>query len=127
MDTLNGVSTSRPPVWFMRQAGRILPSYQKLRSSYSFIDLMNNKELASEVTLMPIEDLGVDAAIIFSDILFIPQSLGMDLEFTEKGPKFHNPLTLNAKKLELSFSPEKLEHVYQNIGEVKKILLIIYH
>ena len=120
MDTLNGVNTSRPPVWFMRQAGRILPSYQKLRSSYSFIDLMNNKELASKVTLMPIDDLGVDAAIIFSDILFIPESLGMDLEFTEKGPKFHNPLKLNADKLNFSFSPKKLEHVYQNIKEVKK-------
>ena len=120
MDTLNGVNTSRPPVWFMRQAGRILPSYQKLRSSYSFIDLMNYKELASKVTLMPIDDLGVDAAIIFSDILFIPESLGMDLEFTEKGPKFHNPLKLNADKLNFSFSPEKLEHVYQNIKEVKK-------
>lgn len=84
LDTLSGIKTSRPPIWFMRQAGRILPSYQKLKLSHSFDDLMKNKELASKVTLMPINDLGVDAAILFSDILIIPESIGMNLEFTDK-------------------------------------------
>ena len=69
MKTLNGEKTSRPPVWFMRQAGRILPNYMKLKETYSFHELMNDKNLASQVTLMPIKDLNVDAAILFSDIL----------------------------------------------------------
>ena len=68
IDKLNGIKTSRPPVWFMRQAGRILPSYQKLKESYSFREMMDNKQLAAKVTLLPITDLGVDAAILFSDI-----------------------------------------------------------
>ena len=68
-DTLKGIKRERPPVWFMRQAGRVLPSYLKLREQYSFRDLMLEPELAAEVTLLPVNDLGVDAAILFSDIL----------------------------------------------------------
>ena len=66
--TLKGEKTERPPIWFMRQAGRILPNYMKLKESYSFHELMNDKNLASKVTLLPIQDLSVDAAILFSDI-----------------------------------------------------------
>ena len=102
----------------MRQAGRILPSYKKLKLSHSFDNLMKNKELASKVTLMPIEDLGVDAAILFSDILIIPESIGMKLEFTDNGPKFHNPLTADNIN-SLTFDSSKLDHVYSNIKEVK--------
>ena len=119
IDKLNGIKTSRPPVWFMRQAGRILPSYQKLKESYSFREMMDNKRLAAKVTLLPITDLGVDAAILFSDILIIPECMGMKLEFTENGPKFHNAIMdINNK-----FTPDlsKLNHVYNNIEEVKKI------
>ena len=119
LDTLSGIKTSRPPIWFMRQAGRILPSYQKLKLSHSFDDLMKNKELASKVTLMPINDLGVDAAILFSDILIIPESIGMNLEFTDNGPKFHNPI-VDDKVNDLLFDPSKLNHVYSNIKEIKK-------
>ena len=118
LDTLNKKKTHRPPVWFMRQAGRILPSYKKLKLSHSFDNLMKNKELASKVTLMPIEDLGVDAAILFSDILIIPESIGMKLEFTDNGPKFHNPLTADNIN-SLTFDSSKLDHVYSNIQEVK--------
>ena len=88
--TLNGKKTDRPPVWFMRQAGRILPSYLKLREQYSFNELMQSPQLAAKVTLLPVYDLGVDAAILFSDILVIPVALGMNLEFTNSGPKFEN-------------------------------------
>ena len=119
LDTLSGIKTNRPPVWFMRQAGRILPSYQKLKLSYSFDDLMKNKKLASKVTLMPIKDLSVDAAILFSDILIIPESIGMKLEFTDNGPKFHNPI-LAEKTNDFSFDASKLNHVYTNIKEIKK-------
>ena len=120
LDTLSGNKTTRPPVWFMRQAGRILPSYQKLKLKYSFHDMMKNKELASQVTLMPIDDLGVDAAILFSDILIIPESIGMKLEFTDNGPKFHNPISLNNIS-SLSFDATKLDYVYSNIKQIKSI------
>lgn len=92
LDTLNGVKRGRPPVWFMRQAGRVLPSYMKLREKYSFSELMLEPELAAKVTLLPVSDLGVDAAILFSDILVVPQAMGLKVDFTDKGPKFEKPL-----------------------------------
>ena len=64
LDTLNNKKASRPPVWFMRQAGRILPSYQKLKSKHSFSEMMNDPDLAAKVTLLPINDLGVDLSLI---------------------------------------------------------------
>src|SRR5512133_2971302 len=91
-DTLKGKKTDRPPVWFMRQAGRVLPSYLELRDKYSFWQLMSDPSLAAKVTLLPVHDLGVDAAILFSDILVIPYAMGMGLDFTDHGPKFDKPL-----------------------------------
>ncbi|OFX24793.1 MAG: uroporphyrinogen decarboxylase [Bacteroidetes bacterium GWA2_31_9] len=88
LDTIKGIKRERPPVWFMRQAGRVLPSYMKMRESYSFSELMLEPELAAKVTLLPVDDLGVDAAILFSDILVVPQAMGMRVDFTDKGPKF---------------------------------------
>src|SRR5664279_5544162 len=90
--TLKGEKTQRPPVWFMRQAGRVLPSYLKMRKQYSFEELMHSPELAAKVTLLPVYDLGVDAAILFSDILVIPVAMGMNLTFTETGPQFEKAL-----------------------------------
>ena len=117
LDTLNGKISKRPPVWFMRQAGRILPSYRSLKKIYTFDQLMRDKTLASEVTLLPINDLGVDAAILFSDILIVPEAMGLKLEFTKFGPKFHNPITESTDfKVDLS----NFDHVYENINEVKK-------
>lgn len=117
IDTLNGKSSSRPPVWFMRQAGRILPSYRALKKNYTFNQLMRDKSLASKVTLLPINDLGVDAAILFSDILIVPESLGLELEFTNLGPKFHNPVNENT---DLVIDYTNFDHVYDNIKEVIK-------
>ncbi len=119
IENINGNTTSRPPVWFMRQAGRILPSYLKLKQKYSFDEMMQNKELAAKVTLLPIDDLGVDAAILFSDILVIPKALGLELEFTAKGPKFHNALNENIITENLKFNPDKLNYIYNNIKEIK--------
>jgi uroporphyrinogen decarboxylase len=108
-------------VWFMRQAGRVLPSYLKLREQYSFRELMLNPELAAEVTLLPVNELGVDAAILFSDILVIPEALGMNLKFTDKGPVFDAPLQDAARQL-ASLQPDssKLEHVYKALDIIKK-------
>ncbi|MGB0985533.1 MAG: uroporphyrinogen decarboxylase family protein, partial [Saprospiraceae bacterium] len=76
-----GEKTERPPVWLMRQAGRILPQYRALRASLSgFKELVETPELACEVTIQPIDELGVDAAIIFSDILVIPEAMGLTYE-----------------------------------------------
>ncbi len=119
--TLKGKKTERPPVWFMRQAGRVLPSYLKLREQYSFSELMASPELAAKVTLLPVHDLGVDAAILFSDILVIPEALGMTLNFTDSGPKFGKALKdisdpLNALRPDAS----KLEYIYNAIDEVNR-------
>jgi len=84
---LRGEELSRPPVWMMRQAGRYLPDYIKLREKYDFFTRVQTPELACEITLQPVDQVGVDAAIIFSDILVIPQAMGMTVLLEEnKGP-----------------------------------------
>jgi uroporphyrinogen decarboxylase len=118
-DTLRGMPTDRPPVWFMRQAGRVLPSYQALKEKYSFWQLMKDPDLAARVTLLPVDDLGVDASILFTDILVIPYAMGMGLDFTDKGPVFEHPLKDAEFPLQrLHPDPAKLEYIYQAIDNV---------
>jgi uroporphyrinogen decarboxylase len=121
LETLKGKKTDRPPVWFMRQAGRVLPNYLKLRKEYSFSELMHSPELASKVTLLPIDDLGVDAAILFSDILVIPVALGMHLNFTDSGPRFDKALKDLENPLQyLNPDASKLDYIYKAIDEILK-------
>lgn len=96
--TARGEKTDRTPVWLMRQAGRILPEYRAVRASLSgFIELVKTPERAAEVTIQPVDRLGVDAAIIFSDILVIAEALGLPYEMVEKkGPSF--PKTITTEK-----------------------------
>src|ERR1700761_334538 len=87
LKALRKEKVSRPPVWMMRQAGRYLPDYIKLREKYDFFTRVETPELACEITLQPVDQVGVDAAIIFSDILVIPQAMGMTVLMEEgKGP-----------------------------------------
>ena len=119
VDTIHGVKRERPPVWFMRQAGRIIPEYLKLREKYSFHQLMNTPELAAEVTLQPVDLLGVDAAILFSDILVIPEAMGMKLEFTDHGPRFDTALKDVKDPIGyLDANPAKLNKVYDAIDAI---------
>jgi len=119
--TLKGQNTTRPPVWFMRQAGRVLPSYLKMREQYSFTELMHSPELAAKVTLLPVYDLDVDAAILFSDILVIPEALGMELSFSDSGPKFASALKDVSDPMRvLNPEPSKLNYIYDAIDEIQK-------
>ncbi len=120
-ETLKGGKTKRPPIWFMRQAGRVLPTYLEMRKQHSFSELMHSPKLAAQVTLLPVYDLGVDAAILFSDILVIPVALGMHLDFTDSGPKFDKALKdIKNPIAYLIPDPAKLEFIYKAIDEIQK-------
>ena len=122
-----GQQTERTPVWLMRQAGRILPEYRVVRNSLSgFKELVETPELAAEVTIQPVDLLGVDAAIIFSDILVVPEAMGLTYQMIEKkGPWFEN--TIKSKedlaKLRPEVDPEEhLNYTLEAIRITKKEL-----
>uniref|UniRef100_A0A7V2ZLR1 Uroporphyrinogen decarboxylase n=1 Tax=Ignavibacterium album TaxID=591197 RepID=A0A7V2ZLR1_9BACT len=115
----------RTPIWIMRQAGRYLPEYRAVRANADFLTMCKTPELAAEVTIQPIDILGVDAAIIFSDILVIPEAMGMHLEMHEgKGPIFHNPIRSESDANHLKkVNPEKeLKYVLDAVRLTKKEL-----
>jgi uroporphyrinogen decarboxylase len=121
-----GEKTERTPVWLMRQAGRILPEYREVRARVSgFIELVETPELAAEVTIQPVDLLGVDAAIIFSDILVIPQAMGCPYKMLEqKGPWFEQTIRTEAdfRQLHIADPEEDLGFVLDAIRLTKKEL-----
>jgi uroporphyrinogen decarboxylase len=115
----------RPPVWMMRQAGRYLPDYIKLRNKYDFFTRVQTPELATAITLQPVDQVGVDAAIIFSDILVIPQAMGLEVLMEEgKGPSL--PKTIKTQQdidaLNTENVAEHLKYVLDALSLTKKEL-----
>lgn len=122
---LNGQKVDRPPVWMMRQAGRYLPEYMKLREKYSFFERVQTPELACEITLQPVDIIGVDAAILFSDILVVPQAMGLEVQLIEKkGPFLPAPVRRPADllRIEVPDVQERLHYVFEALTLIKQEL-----
>ena len=122
---LNLQDNSIPPVWFMRQAGRYLPEYQEIRKNYTnFLDMCKQPKTCAELALQPIDRFDLDASILFSDILTIPDALNLGLSFHEgEGPKFSNPISSpqDIKRL-TRFDVNSLDYVFKAVEETKKLL-----
>ncbi|KAA9039349.1 uroporphyrinogen decarboxylase [Ginsengibacter hankyongi] len=110
----------RPPVWMMRQAGRYLPDYIKLRDKYDFFTRVQTPELATEITIQPVQQIGVDAAIIFSDILVIPQAMGVEVLMEEgKGPSLPHVI-----KTQKDIDALRTANIEENLSYVTKALTL---
>jgi uroporphyrinogen decarboxylase len=123
--TLRKEKVERPPVWLMRQAGRYLPDYMKLKEKYSFFERIQNPELATQITLQPVDQLGVDAAIIFSDILVVASAMGLEVQLIEnKGPYLPEPIKTekDLSRISLIDPREKLSYVFDALKMTKNEL-----
>ena len=129
-NALNQISQSTPPIWFMRQAGRYHSHYQQLKLKYTFEELCKNAELAAEVACGPVEEFDFDVAILFSDILFILEGLGLELEFNP-GPIFKEELNLkNYKKFNdidraidhMTFQSDAIKFTRQKLAKDKSLI-----
>ena len=116
----------KTPIWLMRQAGRYLPEYNKTRAKAgSFLQLAKNPNLASEVTLQPLDRYPLDAAILFSDILTIPDAMGLGLSFEQgEGPRFERPLRSEQSILDLHEADmDQLKYVFDAVSQIRKDLM----
>ena len=121
----NRQPVERTPIWIMRQAGRYLPQYRAVREKADFLTMCKTPELAAEITIQPVDIIGVDAAIIFSDILVIPEAMGMKLEMIEsKGPQLYNPIRNenDVNKLKSVDPVKDLRYVLDAVSLTKKEL-----
>jgi uroporphyrinogen decarboxylase len=127
VDACKGLETPYTPVWMMRQAGRYLPEYMAVRAEAgSFLNLCHDPKKAAEVTIQPLDIVGVDAAILFSDILVIPDEMGMELSFVKgEGPKFADPIRSEEDLERLiggAEAADRLTYVYETIELLKEQL-----
>jgi uroporphyrinogen decarboxylase len=116
--------TPRPPVWMMRQAGRFMPQYWEIKNKYSFLEMCKTPEIAADVTMLPVDLLDIDAAILFSDILVTGEAMGGDLSFTQGvGPRFANPVRTasDVDRLETEVG-DKLQYVADAIKVIQQRL-----
>ena len=114
-----------PPIWYMRQAGRYMPEYRAVRKNFkNFLDMCKNPEVCCELALQPINAFKLDAAILFSDILTIPDAFGLGVQFVEnEGPVFQNPIEkVDDIKNLMPFDPENLTYVYEAVTNIKNAL-----
>jgi uroporphyrinogen decarboxylase len=117
--------TDVTPVWLMRQAGRYMPEYREVRSKVSFLELCKNPALATEVTVTAAERLGVDAAILFADILLILEPIGFHLEFAKgEGPIIHNPVreARDVDRVRPFDDPSTLGYVFEAVRSIRAAL-----
>ncbi len=123
---LRGEAVDRPPVWMMRQAGRYLPEYMELRRKYDFFTRVETPELAAEITIQPVDIIGVDAAILFSDILTVPQAMGSEVQMVPgRGPVLPNKIQSMYDVNQLKDGDgvvNDLDYVYRAIEKTKKYL-----
>lgn len=124
LNALKCKNFDRPPVWLMRQAGRILPSYRALREKYTLDELFQNSHLAAEVTALPLETLGVDAAILFTDIMVVAKLFGLKLQFVEKIGPVIEPLLSHPEEIKKLKSEGELTVVKETIAFLKPTLKV---
>lgn len=121
--TLRGEKTERTPVWMMRQAGRYLPEYIAIRNKYGFFERCQTPELACEITIQPVDIVGVDAAILFSDILVVPQAMGLEVQLKENvGPLLPQPI-----KTVADLARVRVPDVDETLGYVFDAIKLIKH
>ncbi len=123
--TLRGEQVERTPVWMMRQAGRYLPEYMVLRRKYGFFERCQTPALACEITVQPVDIVGVDAAILFSDILVVPQAMGLEVQMVEsKGPLLPDPIKIDSdlNRIRVPDVNETLGYVFDAIKLIKQEL-----
>lgn len=123
--TLKGETVERPPVWMMRQAGRYLPQYMVLREKYGFFERCQTPDLACEITIQPVDIIGVDAAILFSDILVVPQAMGLEVQLIEsKGPVLPDPIKTisDLSRVRVPDVDDTLHYVFDAIKLIKQEL-----